>query len=221
MRVRSLMSTTVYSCTADQTLDRAARLLWEHDLGCVPVVDAGGRPVAMLTDRDICMAAYLRGAPIAEIDIASAMSTDLFTCHVDDALSEAERTMMTRQVRRLPVVDDEGKLVAVLSLNDIVPGSQAHVAQQGTRLLARRRQSRPSRPSRVHARNRPSQRRLVPTEASLHTGSARLRAVGRSARRLVVRSAPTGAACHPRRGSARCCAFFSDSRASRRSRRDR
>jgi len=120
MRVRSLMSPAVYSCRADQTLAQAARLLWEHDLGCVPVVDANGRPVAMLTDRDICMAAYLRGAPVAEIDIASAMSTDLFTCHVDDVLSEAERTMMTRQVRRLPVVDDEGKLVAVLSLNDIV-----------------------------------------------------------------------------------------------------
>jgi CBS-domain-containing membrane protein len=66
------------------------------------------------------MAAYLRGALVSEIDIASAMSTDLFTCHLDDPLSEAERTMMTRQVRRLPVVDDQGKLVAVLSLNDIV-----------------------------------------------------------------------------------------------------
>jgi CBS domain-containing protein len=120
MRVRSLMSTTVQSCRADQTLAHAARLLWEYDVGCVPVVDAGNRPVAMITDRDICMAAYLRGAPIAEIDVASAMSTDLFTCHLDDPLGEAERTMMTRQVRRLPVVDDEGKLVAVLSLNDIV-----------------------------------------------------------------------------------------------------
>jgi CBS domain-containing protein len=120
MRVRSLMSTAVYSCTSDQTLAQAARLLWEHDLGCAPVVDAGGRPVAMVTDRDICMAAYLRGTPIAEIDVASAMSSNLFTCHVDDPLSEAERTMMTRQVRRLPVVDDEGRLVAVLSLNDIV-----------------------------------------------------------------------------------------------------
>ncbi|MEY4511011.1 MAG: hypothetical protein RLZZ450_3133 [Pseudomonadota bacterium] len=120
MRVRSLMSTAVHSCTSEQTLAQAARLLWEYDVGAVPVVDAGGRPVAMITDRDICMAAYLRGAAIAEIDVASAMSTDLFTCHVDDPLSEAERTMMTRQVRRLPVVDDEGKLIAVLSLNDIV-----------------------------------------------------------------------------------------------------
>lgn len=120
MRVRSLMSTAVHSCTSEQPLSQAARLLWEYDVGAVPVVDAAGRPVAMITDRDICMAAYLRGAPIAEIDVASAMSTDLFTCHVDDPLSEAERTMMTRQVRRLPVVDDDGKLVAVLSLNDIV-----------------------------------------------------------------------------------------------------
>jgi CBS domain-containing protein len=120
MRVRSLMTTAVHSCTPDQTLADAARAMWEHDVGCVPVVDEAGRPIAMLTDRDICMAAYLRGRPIGDIQVASAMSPALFTCHVDDPLHEAERTMMTRQVRRLPVVDDAGLMVAVLSLNDIV-----------------------------------------------------------------------------------------------------
>lgn len=120
MRVRSLMSNAVFSCTPAQTLADAARLLWEHDVGSVPIVDEANRPLAMLTDRDICMAAYLRGERIGDLAVSTAMSTALFTCHVEDALSQAEQTMMTRQVRRLPVVDDDGVLVGVLSLNDIV-----------------------------------------------------------------------------------------------------
>jgi len=120
MRVRDLMSTEVHTCTSDQTLQAAARVMWEHDVGCVPVVDEQLRPVAMLTDRDICMAAYTRGERVHEIAVSSAMSAEVRTCHQDDLLVRAERTMMDAQVRRLPVVNDEGTLVGILSLNDIV-----------------------------------------------------------------------------------------------------
>ena len=56
MRVRDLMSTEVHTCTRDQTLHAAARVMWEHDVGCVPIVDDRVQPIDMLTDRDICMA---------------------------------------------------------------------------------------------------------------------------------------------------------------------
>jgi len=120
MRVRSLMTTAVHSCTPEQTLADAARVMWEHDVGCVPVIDEGGRPLGVITDRDVCMTAYLRGNPLGEMQVASAMSPSLFSCHLNDSVTDAERTMMTRQVRRLPVVDDHGVMVAILSLNDIV-----------------------------------------------------------------------------------------------------
>jgi CBS-domain-containing membrane protein len=120
MRVKRLMSASVYACTPDQSLAEAAKLMWEHDVGCVPIVDADWRPVAMLTDRDISMAAYLRGVSLAEIEVASAMSSHAFTCHVHDEVRAAERTMMEHQVRRLPVVNDAGVLLGVLSFNDLV-----------------------------------------------------------------------------------------------------
>jgi CBS domain-containing protein len=120
MRVSRLMSASVYACTPDQTLAEAASLMWEHDVGCVPVVDAAARPIAMLTDRDICMAAYLRGVPIADLSVVTAMSAGVFTCHVKDDVRDAERIMMEQQVRRLPVVGDAGLLLGMLSLNDLV-----------------------------------------------------------------------------------------------------
>ena len=120
MRVRDLMSTEVHTCTRDQTLHAAARVMWEHDVGCVPIVDDRVQPIAMLTDRDICMAAYTRGQRVEEIPISSAMSAGVHTCHQDDLLLRAEQTMSDAQVRRLPVVNDEGTLVGILSLNDIV-----------------------------------------------------------------------------------------------------
>lgn len=120
MRVKRLMSASVYSCSPDQSLAEAASLMWQHDVGCVPVVDPDGRPLAMLTDRDISMAAYLRGVPLAEIAVSSAMSSSLFSCHARDDVRDAERTMMEEQVRRVPVVNDAGVLLGVLSLNDIV-----------------------------------------------------------------------------------------------------
>ncbi|MET0284605.1 MAG: CBS domain-containing protein [Polyangiales bacterium] len=120
MRVKRLMSASVYACTPDQSLADAASAMWERDVGCVPVVDTDWRPIAMLTDRDISMAAYLRGVAIGEISIESAMSAGVFTCHVHDDVRDAERTMMERQVRRLPVVNDAGVLLGVLSLNDLV-----------------------------------------------------------------------------------------------------
>jgi CBS domain-containing protein len=120
MKVEQLMSRTVRTCRRDETLNRAAQLMWETDCGCVPVVDEDGRPVGMITDRDVCMAAYTQGRPLDALPVASAMARDLRSCHATDTIVEAESIMRTAQVRRLPVVDAGGRLIGLLSLNDIV-----------------------------------------------------------------------------------------------------
>ena len=119
MRVADVMSSPAYSCSASETLDRAARVMWDHDTGVVPIVDQAGRAIGMITDRDICMAAYTQGRALSEIRIQQAMSKVVYTCHPDDRLSAAERTLGVHQVRRLPVVDDAGRLLGVLSINDV------------------------------------------------------------------------------------------------------
>jgi CBS domain-containing protein len=123
MKVRDLMTTGVASVKGDETLSDAARLMWDCDCGSVPVMD-GSVVVGMLTDRDICMAAWSKNQPPNAIRVAEAMSRELYHCAADDSISFAEDLMQARQVRRLPVLDAEQRLVGILSLADIVRQSR-------------------------------------------------------------------------------------------------
>jgi predicted transcriptional regulator len=81
MNVSQLMSRNVETCRPEDTpLAGAARKMWERDIGCLAVIDADGRVVGMITDRDICMAGYTQGRPQHEIQVAAAMSKELFSC---------------------------------------------------------------------------------------------------------------------------------------------
>jgi CBS-domain-containing membrane protein len=73
----------------------------------------------MITDRDICMAAFLQGRPLAEIPIKSAMSPKVVATRPEDSLGQAEEKMQQGSVRRLPVVDGSGKLKGIVSISDI------------------------------------------------------------------------------------------------------
>ena len=111
MKVEQVMSRNVKTCLSDDTLNRAAQLMWENDCGCIPVVDDDGRAVGMITDRDVCMAAYTQDGLLNRLSVGSAMATD--------TVAEAESIMRAAQVRRLPVVDPESHVIGLLSLNDI------------------------------------------------------------------------------------------------------
>ena len=119
MNVEQLMSKNVKACTPNDTLEAAARIMWEHDCGAVPVVDGEGRCVAMVTDRDICMAGYTQGMQYWQIPVSVAASKTLFSVRPDDSMVKAEEMMRVHQVRRLPVIDAAGKLVGLLSLTDL------------------------------------------------------------------------------------------------------
>lgn len=119
MYVSNLMQRRVATVRQDERLDRAAHLLRDRECGSVVVVDDRRRPVAMVTDRDICLAALRHATALAEIPVSAAMSAKLFTCRGEQELDEAERTMSLHQVRRLPVVDGDGVLVGLLALDDV------------------------------------------------------------------------------------------------------
>jgi CBS domain-containing protein len=124
-RVRDVMSRELVTCRRTDTLNRAAQQMWDGDCGAVPIVDEAGNLVGMLTDRDICMAAYTRGKPLSELGVSSAMSTALFTCRPTDTLRRVMDMMSSHQVRRLPVVDEQGVLVGIVSLADVARLAQA------------------------------------------------------------------------------------------------
>ena len=119
MKVEQLMTSDVKSCREYNTLNTAAQVMWDHDIGCVPIVDQENRVVGMLTDRDVCMSAYLQGAPLRAASVTGAMSKEVCLCRSDDDIASVERLMQEKQIHRVPVVDAEGRLAGIISLNDI------------------------------------------------------------------------------------------------------
>jgi CBS domain-containing protein len=86
-----------------------------------------GHVAGMITDRDICMAAYTQGAPLRAISITTAMAKRVFSCRAADEIDAVERTMREHQIRRMPVIDEQGHPIGILSLNDL-----ARAASTGT-----------------------------------------------------------------------------------------
>lgn len=130
MKVEQLMSKEVLSCFACDTLDVPSRLMWEGDVGAVPVVDKdSGMLAGIITDRDIAMSAYLKGKPIFAIGVDEVMSKKVFSVKPSDTVASADELMRQKRIRRLPVVDG-GKVVGMLSLNDIARESNR---ERGTR----------------------------------------------------------------------------------------
>jgi CBS domain-containing protein len=119
MRVQDLMTPAPSTCRLGDSASMAARIMWERDCGIVPIVDASDRVVGVVTDRDLCMAAYFQGAPLSQIPLESCMTQGLAVVRPEDDLARAERLMSDRQVKRVPVIDDNGLLVGILSLGDV------------------------------------------------------------------------------------------------------
>lgn len=122
MRVEELMTRPVHSCRPEDSLEQAARSMWEHDCGSLPVSAAANgerRAVGMITDRDICMAALFQGKPLRELCVRDAMAKEVQVCKPEDSLSGVEETMRTNRIRRLPVVGRQGALLGVISLADL------------------------------------------------------------------------------------------------------
>ena len=120
MNVEEIMTSDVVACGPTDSLRRAARIMWEADVSCTPVVERGGRRlVGMLTDRDICTEAVARWRSIDEVEVEAIMRRKVRWCWPDDSIESAEAIMRAYGVRRLAVVDPAGALVGLVSLSDI------------------------------------------------------------------------------------------------------
>lgn len=121
MLIEHLMTRTVHTCGPEDSLASAAQIMWEHDVGCLPVCSSNGvqHVVGMITDRDICMCALFQGRPLADLKVAAAMSREVRSCSPSDPIASVERTLAQAQIRRMPVVDGEGGVVGIVALADL------------------------------------------------------------------------------------------------------
>jgi CBS domain-containing protein len=119
MRAQDLMTSPAITCHGNNSLMDAAHKMWDRDIGALPVVNDEGKLTAIITDRDICMAAYTQGRALDELLVNSAMAMDVAVASPEASLREIEQLMARRQVRRIPIVDAAGKPLGIVSLNDI------------------------------------------------------------------------------------------------------
>lgn len=131
MNIQEIMSQPAITCRHDDTLNVAAQLMWERDCGAIPVTDDDGRIVGIVTDRDICMATYTSGRAPQAVRVADAMAKQVFSCHAQDSLEEAERLMSDKQIRRVPIVDGDNRPIGLLSINDLARHAAAARQKDG------------------------------------------------------------------------------------------
>jgi CBS domain-containing protein len=120
MKVKEVMMMTPYACHREANLGMATELMWKGNCGFLPVVDVNGRIQGVLTDRDICIALGTRNVPAGSLTVGEVMHGKLVTCAPEDDVHEALEEMRESRVRRLPVVNQDGKLIGVISLHDIL-----------------------------------------------------------------------------------------------------
>jgi CBS domain-containing protein len=125
MKAQELMTKAPACCTPDSTVREAARLMLEHDCGCIPVVENGtARLVGVVTDRDIaCRCVAEGGGP--EARVGEVMTTDPRSCHPEDDVAAVEQIMMQAQIRRVPVVDARGDCVGMIAQADLALNEKA------------------------------------------------------------------------------------------------
>ncbi|MBI2933475.1 MAG: CBS domain-containing protein [Planctomycetes bacterium] len=107
------------TCGPETTRAQAVGTMWERDCGMLPVVQQDGQVVGVITDRDVAIALGTRSLLASEVAVRDVISGDVVSCGPEDDVGAALSTRGRRQVRRLPVLDRQRRLLGVISLTDI------------------------------------------------------------------------------------------------------
>lgn len=126
LTVRDVMTTNVKSVTPDATARDIAEIMKQEDVGVVPVVRPDGRLVGLVTDRDMVIRGLAGGRSLNEARAEELATTDIEVIAPEDRLSDAIDLMGQQQVRRVPVVDDDDRLVGIIAMADIARHADYH-----------------------------------------------------------------------------------------------
>jgi CBS domain-containing protein len=121
MEVREVMSSNPVCCLVSDTAQRVAGVLCDQNIGSVPVVEdqQSRKLIGIITDRDLCCSVVAKGLDPKSTPIEKFVSLNPVTCRVDENLEICERAMQEHQIRRIPVVDAEGRCIGIVSQADL------------------------------------------------------------------------------------------------------
>ena len=136
VRVHEIMTRRVTSVHPATSVERAARLMEECDCGALPVMGDHGVLVGMVTDRDIALRVVARGRDVRSAIVADCMTERVFACYANESVAECMRQMARHQVRRMPIVDDRGRLAGIIAQADLARHAGHHPVPEERRALA-------------------------------------------------------------------------------------
>src|SRR5688572_5788998 len=117
MKIREAMTPNPVCCLSTDSAQKVAGILCEHDVGSIPVVDdqQSRKLIGMITDRDLCCSVIADGLDPKNTTIEKFISLNPVSCREGENLNECERLMQEHQVRRIPIVDAEGRVIGIVS----------------------------------------------------------------------------------------------------------
>ena len=120
MKVKEVMTPDARATWITESLADAAKSMWENDCGVLPIIKDGRKVVGMITDRDICMATAMKDRNPSGISVEEVMTGTVYAATPEEDIEQALKTMREHKIRRLPVLNPQGELEGILSMNDIV-----------------------------------------------------------------------------------------------------
>ena len=136
MHIKEVMSPDVKLIDPNMKVSRAASLMRDHDIGALPVGE-NDRLVGMLTDRDIVVRGLAEGKDLKTAKVRDVMSSKVLYCFDDQSMEEVAALMGTKQVRRLPVINHEKRMVGMVSLGDLARGAPADATGEALKQISR------------------------------------------------------------------------------------
>lgn len=125
MKVKEIMTPNAKAIWLTESLADAAKLMWENDCGVLPIIKDGRKVIGMITDRDICMAMAMRDTNPSSVSVEEVMTGLVYSVKPEDDIAQALQAMQEHKIRRLPVVNPEGELEGILSMNDVLRNAKS------------------------------------------------------------------------------------------------
>ena len=123
MYVKNILSrkgNDVVSISPNCTLLETARVLRENKIGAILACETDGKMCGVISERDIVIAIARSGGSVLDNKVSSVMTTGVYTCKAEDTIKQVMEVMTSRRIRHLPVVDDEGSILGMISIGDVV-----------------------------------------------------------------------------------------------------
>jgi CBS domain-containing protein len=136
MKLEEVLSPAPQTCLPSATLDRVAQLMRDQDVGEIPVADEQNRPLGVLTDRDIVLRVVAAGADPRQARAGDCMTAPAVTIEAGATLEDCARLISRHRIRRVPVVDGEGRLCGIVALADLEASRARSLETEVTRRVS-------------------------------------------------------------------------------------